>query len=215
VIERREASVTGQFQLSVDAPDRMSQWPSDFQIEVDYELIGGRLRANFRIQNPCKEDLPWGLGTHPYFKAPFTSDGRWEDCLVEVPVSEMWVLNDCLPNGRTVEPPEEMALADGAFVSTLQLDDVYTGVISSGPQFDMTLIDEGTGLQIVQTCPPIFREVVVYTPPNRRAICVEPYTCPTDAIHLSEAGHDVGWRVLSPGSEFHTWIDLSVSRMMS
>ena len=33
---------------------------------------------------------------------------------------------------------------------------------------------------------PAFRELVLFTPPHRRAVCLEPYTCPTDAIHLQE-----------------------------
>ena len=55
----------------------------------------------------------------------------------------------------------------------------------------------------------VFREVVVYTPPNRDAVCLEPYTCVTDAINLQSRGIDAGWRVLEPGAEFRTWIDIT------
>ena len=48
----------------------------------------------------------------------------------------------------------------------------------------------------------IFRELVVYTPPGRDAICFEPYTCPTDAINLEAKGIPAGIIVLSPKETF-------------
>jgi aldose 1-epimerase len=76
-------------------------------------------------------------------------------------------------------------------------------------------MDERAGLQVIQTCPPIFREIVVFTPPGRAAVCIEPYTCPTDAINLTARGIDCGWRTLGPGSEFHTWIDITAGRVLA
>lgn len=214
VVRQSDDFVTGQFQLSVDAPDRRELWPSDFMIEVDYELVHARLRARFRISNPGNQQLPWGLGTHPYFKLPLGKDSRVDDCLVEVPAHSIWELENCLPTGRKLTPTDEKDLRDGEYVNVLKLDDVYTDLEFDGPQFDCLVVDEKAGLQVVLTCPPIFREIVAFTPPNRAAICLEPYTCPTDAVNLQAKGLDVGWRVLGPGQEFHTWFDLSASRVI-
>ncbi len=210
VVRQSDDFVTGQFQLSVDAPDRRSLWPSDFVIEVDYELVRSRLRSRFRISNPGNQKLPWGLGTHPYFKLPLGPNGRADACLIEVPAKKRWELENCLPTGRLIPVDEENDLREGAYLSVLKLDDVYTDLEFDGPQFDCLVVDEQAGLQVTLTCPPIFREIVAFTPPNRAAVCLEPYTCPTDAVNLQAQGQDVGWRVLSPGQEFHTWIDLSV-----
>lgn len=215
VVRQADDFVTGQFQLSVDAPDRRALWPSDFVIEVDYELVRSRLRSRFRISNPGHQTLPWGLGTHPYFKLPIDPQSRLEDCVVEVPASKMWELVDCLPTGKKVSPTENYDLREGAYYTTLKLDDVYTDLQCDGPQFDCVVIDERAGLQITLTSPPIFREIVAFTPPNRPAVCLEPYTCPTDAVNLQAQGIDAGWRVLGPGQEFHTWIDLSVGPVIA
>ena len=214
IVRQSDDFVTGQFQLSVDAPDRRALWPSDFVIEVDYELVRSRLRSRFRISNPGNQQLPWGLGTHPYFKLPLGRDSRVEDCLVEVPARSIWELENCLPTGRILPVNEGNDLRDGAYVSMLKLDDVYTSLECDGPQLDCLVVDERAGLQVTITCPPIFREIVAFTPPNRAAVCLEPYTCPTDAVNLQEKGLDVGWRVLNPGQEFHTWIDLSAGHVM-
>ena len=215
VIEHKDDLVTGQFQLSVDAPDRLHLWPTDFVIEVDYEIVHNRLRANFRIGNPSNRPLPWGLGTHPYFKLPLGAGSQVADCLIEVPAARRWELNDCLPTGVLLDSDESHNLMDGAWISTLNLDDVYTDVVCDGPQFDSLIMDERSGLQIIQTCPPIFREIVVFTPPGRAAVCIEPYTCPTDAINLTARGIECGWRTLGPGSEFHTWIDITAGRVLA
>ena len=70
--------------------------------------------------------------------------------------------------------------------------------------------DPAVGLEIAQLCDPIFRDFVIYTPPNRQAVCMEPYTCITDAINLESQGIDAGLRVLDPGAELETWIDIVV-----
>jgi aldose 1-epimerase len=49
---------------------------------------------------------------------------------------------------------------------------------------------------------PEFRESVLFIPVHRQAICVEPYTCATDAINLREKNIDAGLRQLAPGE---TW----------
>jgi aldose 1-epimerase len=215
VIDRGTNFVTGQFRLSVDAPDRAHLWPADFVLTVDYELLHHRLRANFCITNVSDRSLPWGLGTHPYFRLPLTADSRIEDCTVEAPAHSYWELVDCLPTGKILPVDEGRDLRDGAYINGLKLDDVLTGVRCAGPQFDLTVIDERAGVQVTQTCPPIFREVVAFTPPNRSAVCLEPYTCVTDAINLEAQGINAGWRTLGAGSEFHTWIDLAVGPVLA
>ncbi len=210
VIDQGPSHVVGQFRLSVDAPDRLSQWPTDFRLDVEYCLLRNRLRAIFRLHNPTDRTLPWGLGTHPYFRAPLSDNGSWKNCTVEVPAASRWDLVDCLPTGARSPVPREFDLRAGAGLDGLKLDDVYGDIQCVGPQFDCTLFDERAGIQLTQTCPPIFREVVVFTPPERSCICVEPYTCVTDAVNLQAQGIDAGWRVLGPGAEFRTWIDVSV-----
>ncbi|MFM7803819.1 MAG: hypothetical protein ACKPGK_04935 [Verrucomicrobiota bacterium] len=53
-----------------------------------------------------------------------------------------------------------------------------------------------------------FRELVVYNPPHREAICIEPYTCVPGATHLPSFGsdrkpasRDLGWKTLAPGAQ--------------
>jgi aldose 1-epimerase len=55
---------------------------------------------------------------------------------------------------------------------------------------------------------PDFREMVLFTPPHREAVCLEPYTCTTDAINLSPQGIDAGLRILQPGERWQGAVEL-------
>jgi aldose 1-epimerase len=59
---------------------------------------------------------------------------------------------------------------------------------------------------------PAFRELLVFTPPHRQAVCLEPYTCVTDAINLQARGIDAGLLVLPPGGQWSGVVDMVVSR---
>lgn len=219
VIDQGPSHAVGQWQLSVDAPDRISNWPADCLIEVRYELQGPALRSQFRIVNPDTRPLPWGLGMHTYFKLPLCPEGRLEDCLIDAPAHKLWVLDNSLPTGQVIDVPADRDIRRSRPVGGDPRDDVYTdlrcdaahdfrGAATHG--FDCAMRDPAAGLEVVQSCGRLFRELVVFTPPNRNAFCMEPYTCATNAINLQPHGIDAGLQVLRPGEEVSTWIDLKV-----
>jgi aldose 1-epimerase len=207
IVDQTADSVVGEFQLSVDAPDRADLWPSDFVLRVRYEVSGGRLASEFDVLNPDEKTLPWGLGTHAYFKVPLSPGSNPQDCRLFAPVSGQWELIDCLPTGQKLPMPEGLALRDGVRFGVRPLDDVFTGVPAD--LVECAIVDEKAGVKMSQWNPGSFRELVIYTPPNRNAICFEPYTCLTDAVNLQARGLDAGWRTLGPGESFSTWIDIS------
>jgi aldose 1-epimerase len=56
-----------------------------------------------------------------------------------------------------------------------------------------------------------FRACVVFNPPHRQAICIEPYSCIPNAYALAERGIDAGLRVLAPGESVATRFTLGLS----
>jgi aldose 1-epimerase len=208
VIEQDPRRVVGEWRLSRDAPTHRHHWPADCQIQVQYELQGPALRSKIRILNPDTQPLPWGFGTHAYFKLPLSSSSDLKHCLIEAPASEQWVLSDLIPTGERIPVPAEKDIRRGAYVQSARFDDVYTGLKPEEGALTCVVMDERAGLEIAQVCDPRFRELVVYTPPNRAAVCMEPYTCVTDAMNLQQRGIDAGWQVLQPGEEYTTWIDI-------
>lgn len=214
VTSQSERFAVGQFQLSVDAPERRHLWPADFVIEARYELRGSSLRCDIRIENPDSVPLPWGFGTHPYFRVPLDASSRLASCLIEVPANQEWVLKDCLPTGNLRDVPREKDLREGEYLDVLKLDDVLTDLDVEHDRVACAIYDEAAGLQITQQCGSAFREYVVFTPPQRPCVCLEPYTCVTDAINLHARGVKSGLQVLAPGQQAHLWFEITAGTLL-
>ena len=206
VVDSGPDFAVGEFRLSRDAPDRREFWPADFVIRCRYKVAGSSLRSRFEIVNPDSVVLPWGLGTHAYFKLPLSAESRADQCLLVASPTTRYELIDCLPTGGRMPLPDDFELHEGMRFGTRMLDDVFGGVPAD--LVECCLLDESAGLQVVQRNPGSFRDLVVYTPPDRNAVCFEPYTCITDAINMQPQGIDAGWRTLGPGESFSTWIDI-------
>ena len=214
VVEQTEQAVLGEFQLSLDAPERLSLWPCDFCIQIRYEVRGATLQCDVTILNPGDVPLPWGFGTHPYFRLPLSEQSDLTSCRVQVPAAEEWELDQCLPTGARRSVPAEKDLRDWESVDGLVLDDVLTGLEILSCQSECGISDETAGLEVIQTCDGVFREMVVYTPPGRPAVCLEPYTCVTDAINLEHRGYNTGLRLLLPGERFQTWFHIRAAAVV-
>jgi aldose 1-epimerase len=213
VISADASSVTGEFQLSLDAADRRPLWPTDARIRVGYRLEDNRLLADITIDNPRDEDLPFGFGTHPYFRLPLGSGGTAPDCRIHVPAQRQWELDACLPTGQLLPLDPSCDLRHGGRFGDMKLDHVLTSIADIDDRglevLEMSVCDPGAGRCLTQRCDGrVFREIVVYTPPGRDAVCLEPYTCVTDAINLDPTGTTSGWQVLAAGQKWETRIEL-------
>ncbi|MEO8496050.1 MAG: aldose 1-epimerase [Planctomycetota bacterium] len=210
VVEQSESRVVGQFQASVDAPTLLDQWPADFRVTATYELIGNRLVSSFLFENPDDKALPCGFGTHPYFRLPFGGSSG-ESCVVTVPVTKHWELVDMLPTGKCAELAEAAAYQRGLRFGEMKFDDVFGGLVFEGDNCVSQIIDPESNTQLSMRFDRSFRELVVYTPPHREAVCVEPYTCVPGTVGLDVPGVDFGLRVLPPGASFTSRVELEVS----
>ncbi|HVS34279.1 MAG TPA: aldose 1-epimerase [Gemmataceae bacterium] len=214
------AWVTGEFQASRDAPDCLPLWPADYLIRITCRLGVERLRVEAEVENPDRNDLPFGLGYHPYYRLPFASGDLAADGMVRTPAKQMWPLVDSLPIGERQPVDSARDLQTPRLFGDLQLDDVLTGL--PGPDAD-GLCDRGAVQSgrywVALRASPAFREAVVFTPPHRQAFCIEPYSCTTDAVNLQQRGVDAGLLTLRPGGRwtaiFEMRIDSDIQRANS
>jgi aldose 1-epimerase len=209
------AWVTGEFHGLVDAPDCRDLWPADYNLRVSYHLGAGSLRIEAEVTNPDTVLLPFGLGYHPYFRMPFASGGKAEDCTIQVPARSYWQLADLLPTGKRQPVDAARDLNVPRRFGDLTLDDVLTDLPERAPEenglIERAVLGDDSGAVLRLSGSPAFREMVVFTPPNRQAFCVEPYTCPTDAINLQARGVETGWQALPPGGRWSAVVELRVT----
>jgi aldose 1-epimerase len=193
------AWLRAEFQIARDASDSSDLWPADARLTLTVSLTQHALRYAAVVENLDTTPLPFGLGYHPYFATTPL-------CRIQTPARARWELRDNLPTGLRLPLSGANDLQQPRPVAGLTLDDVYTDFPDTALDAD-GFVERGRveypewgGALHVRTSP-AFRELVLFTPPHRQAVCLEPYTCPTDAIHLQEH-EDVGWRVLARGGQW-------------
>jgi aldose 1-epimerase len=198
VLEQTGTRVVGQFQASVDDARLMTCWPADFRITVTYELAGNALRTACRLENPDQRVLPCALGLHPYFRVPL-GGGSAAACRVELPVDERWELVEMLPTGRRLPVDDAQRYRAGLPFGEMTFDDVFTNLGFTGAWCTSRIVDPQSGRRLVIEFDRFFAQCVVYNPPHREAICVEPYSCVPNPVELEERGVKTGLRRLAPG----------------
>lgn len=208
------AWITGEFQGSCDAAESVPLWPADYRLRLTYRLLAGVLCIEAYVDNPVQRALPFGLGFHPYFLlAPFGG----EQAIVSANASHYWELIDNLPTGKILAVDAQRDLRGGQPYANLHLDDVMTDLQPYTRDRDGRLgmigaVRHPSGERMLTLWASAdFRELVLFTPPHREAICLEPYTCTTDAINLQQRGIDAGWRVLKPGEHWRGEIEIHLA----
>jgi aldose 1-epimerase len=201
------AYVRGEFRGSVDAPDCARLWPADYVLAITLRLTLRTLRVEAEVTNPDAVPLPFGLGFHPYFRLGPGGAGT-----VMAEAAEKWELVESLPTGRRLPLEPALDLRTPKESASLVLDDVYTGLGGAPAAGGLVVRGRVTwpgGETLEVRTSPDYRELVMFTPPHRQAVCLEPYTCTTDAINLEQQGVDAGWRVLDPGQSWRGVVELA------
>jgi aldose 1-epimerase len=216
----QSAWVMGEFAGSQDAPEARGLWPADYRLRVTYRLLASALRIEAEVINPDRVSLPFGLGYHPYFRVPFLPGDAATNYWVESSAREMWELEaDGVPTGKRMPPPPAKDLTQGKCFTELTLDDLFTDLetpaatAADAPCWRAGLRQPERNLEVQLLTSASFREQVLFTPPHRQAVALEPYTCATDAINLQQRGLDAGLIVLDPGKTWKGVIEFVVQSL--
>lgn len=188
-------------------------WPYPFVLEIDYE-VGNGLRLRAALRNTGSEPMPFGFGAHPYFHAPLGGEGTRDNLTVQVPsVDSQWPLDDRLiPTGMPVPLAGRCDLREPRLLGANGYDDAFR----LDPARDLVLpcarlVNPANKTAIDVLAEADFGEFVVYAPPDRQVVALEPYTCAPDAFNLSARGIDCGLQVIKPGESYETGFEIRLS----
>ncbi|WP_437735730.1 galactose mutarotase [Sorangium sp. So ce1335] len=149
-----------------------AQYPWDFRAELTYTLRGRALRIDLRITNETGEGappMPFGVGFHPYFAVAQADKAR-----------------------TSIE-----TRATRAFDNTTKQEVPFSGFDLTRPEVDLHLLDHGAtesaltidgeaGARIAVRGSPEFTHWVVWTLRGKDFVCLEPWTCPGDALNTGD-----------------------------
>jgi aldose 1-epimerase len=131
-------------------------------------------------------------------------------CVVCVPAAEYWELDGMLPTGRRLPVDAARDLRAGRRFGEVRLDDVLTGLPATSAGTTASIFDPAAGRRLELQFDPAFRHCVVYNPPHREAICLEPYTTGADPFRLAAKGIHADQQVLEPGQSWSASMRLTM-----
>jgi aldose 1-epimerase len=205
-----QAWIKCRFRASEHAAEFHPLWPADYELELTYGLSPDMLIAMLAVRNVDRVPLPFGAGFHPYFRASADRAGMQLLGAAQSGQVEEWELREFLPTGRR-KPLEgfKQRLAKGGYPQPGEFwDDAFR---VAPADYSVSLFDPQNRFFLGVITSGGFRDLVIFTPPHRQAVCLEPYTCMTDAINLHQKGVDTGLMVLPPGGTWKGTVTLAVS----
>ena len=215
VVERTESTVSLEYAL-----EPTEGYPFEFSLQVDFELAEAELRMRARALNTGSAPAPFGFGFHPWL-----SGGAGElvdEAQLVIPAARWYETNERLiPTGvrpfddGTAVPADHVSddsacmvckdfralrliggtVLDDAFGQPRRGDDGWSRARLKGTDLREVVVGMGPGFRTWQACTGDGLDEDL----ARRAIAIEPMTCPPNAFAAGEAGVD--FDVVAPGDE--------------
>ncbi len=92
-----------------------------------------------------------------------------------------------------------------------QLDDVFERSADADGVCTATISDPLNRRTMTMQFGELFRHCVIFNPPHREAICIEPYTTVPDAFALAARSIDPHLVSIAPGESIDTWFEIRLS----
>ncbi len=180
--------------LSFDARQYSGvNFPFQFSTRQGFSLKGNRFSVETWIKNEDKSAMPAGFGHHPYFQRTLGSD----EAQVEIPVTQYFVLENCLPSAGPVPLEPRIDFRQLRPLGTEFIDDALTGRIDEKP---IRFVYGST--EIAMHFDPVYQNVVFYLPQGKTYFALEPVTNANDGFNLYDQGiAGNGVFILEPGQE--------------
>jgi len=179
--------------------DSAREWPFPYRARQRFELTDDALTMTLAIENVGAAAFPFGLGWHPYFprtaatELGFGADAVWQTDRTVLPTQL-----EAVPPRWSFTPPR--AIGDTT------LDHCFAGW-----RRPATLRWPERRLRATIDADAACTHLIVYVPPERDYLALEPVTHMTDAFNRAAAGQrDTGTRVLAPGAGFSCTMHISI-----
>lgn len=182
-VERTATEPAASVALALESnPTTLAQYPWPFRATLTLSLSGACLRVVFRVENRGSEEMPYGLGYHPYFAVSDKAQARID------------------------------TRATRAFDNVTKQTGPFHGFDLTRTEVDLHLVDHGTaesalaadGIRVSLKGSPEFSQWVVWTLVGKAFVCLEPWTCPGNALNTGERLLHV-----APGGVRESWLELA------
>jgi len=182
-IEENEGMTT--FKLQHDF-EGTPGFPFPFFTTIKYTLQDGQFHCTVLVHNSGEQDMPAGIGWHPYFKL---GDKNINQLALKLPEGKRIQTNKMIPTGKLVDYEQFRTAAP---IGQTPFDLGFY-INNDGQEAITTLFDEEADVSLLisqKNCP----YLQVFIPPSRDSIAIEPMTCASNAFN-----NGMGLEILKPG----------------
>jgi len=168
-------------------------YPFLIDIELRYRLDDDGLTVLATAANRGLGPAPFGIGFHPYLRL---GTEAVDHLILDCPAATMLVTDDSgIPTGRQVVDGTAFDFRSPRAIGALQLDTAYTDLSpGSDGRYRVTLSEPGPApVSTTVWMDPSFGHVMVFSGDTlgpermRKALAVEPMTCPPNALASGES----------------------------
>lgn len=148
--------------------ETIKSFPFNFNVEFEYILKGNKLIINQRYENKSERKMPIAVGFHPYFYAENKSLIKYDVNASECFDNEDHLIKKCIPEKIDLTNSKELKLLldnKGNSISFYEAD--------LNRKITLDYSDE-------------FKYIVLWSTPESKFVCVEPWTSKIGALHSKE-----------------------------
>jgi aldose 1-epimerase len=174
-------------------------WPWRVQMEQELALEAGALSLRLVCRNADRRAMPCGGGFHPFF-------ARTGGQTLSVAAATRWRTD---PDTRPLVPIETGGSADAPLEIALDplTSDRFFGDWAGNATLHFPTLDAAMRLA---TDPVTLPYLLLFCPPGRPLVCVEPVSHLTGAFELpEEQAIEQGMRIIAPGQAFEATLQLT------
>ena len=176
-------------------PDWMAQFPFAHTLTMTHRLRDGVLSIETRVENLSDDPMPVSIGYHPWFQL---SDAPRDEWKLHLAARERLDLSQTkIPTGKS-KPTE---FPDPLPLKGVHLDDVFGGLVRDASGEASFSVD-GNREKVTVILGPKYQNAVVYAPPNRDIVCLEPMSGPTNAFNMAHDGTYSSLQSIPPRGEW-------------
>jgi aldose 1-epimerase len=156
-------------------------YPFPFELEIKHTLSSDEgLLMTYTIKNTGKTDMPMVLGWHPYFKINDEKADEWQ---ISIPTKHKYLSDEqMIPKAQ-----EAIDLKELTDIKSSQLDNVFQVESSTRSTTQLYSPTMNISINVWQDAhKDQFLYTIVYIPPARDRIAIEPMTGNTDAFNSGD-----------------------------
>lgn len=182
-------------------------WPFTFYAEVEYILVGATLTIRLMLKNTGDEEMPGGMGIHPYFMRKLTSEDN--AVLLQMPVKGIYPGDTPIPTGPWTVIPPNLDFSHERQLGFEHIDKCYRALCAP-----IIIKWPGSGVILTMEAEEIFKHVILYSPKdNHEFFAVEPVTNCNNGFNMAEEGiEDTGTIYIQPGDVITGNITIQLTR---